>query len=125
MQRQSKIIFSSRIVGIVGRCFVDGTWTMIKIEQFRQRIQNICRDLSLQRLDLIGSAAREDFAADSDVDVLVSFGGDEGLFGRYFDLKESLEEIFGRPVDVIEERAVKNPYFKRMIEKDRIRIYGT
>ena len=98
---------------------------MIKIEQFRQRIQNICRDLSLQRLDLIGSAAREDFAADSDVDVLVSFGGDEGLFGRYFDLKESLEEIFGRPVDVIEERAVKNPYFKRMIEKDRIRIYGT
>lgn len=98
---------------------------MIKIDQFRQRVQKVCRDLSLQRLDLVGSAAREDFAADSDVDVLVSFGGDEGLFRRYFDLKERLEEIFERPVDVIEERAVKNPYFKRMIEKDRIRIYGT
>lgn len=98
---------------------------MIKIEQFRQRIQNICRDLSLQWLDLVGSAAREDFAAGSDIDVLVSFGGDEGLFGRYFELKERLEELFGRPVDVIEERAIKNPYFKRMIEKDRIRIYGT
>ena len=98
---------------------------MIKIEQFRQRIQNICRDLSLQWLDLVGSAAREDFAAGSDIDVLVSFGGDEGLFGRYFELKERLEELFERPVDVIEERAIKNPYFKRMIEKDRIRIYGT
>ena len=98
---------------------------MIRIEQFRQRIQKICRDLSLERLDIVGSAAREDFSADSDVDVLVNFGKDEGLFSRYFDLKERLEEIFERPVDVIEERAVKNPYFKRMIEKDRIKIYGT
>jgi predicted nucleotidyltransferase len=98
---------------------------MIRIEQFRQRIQKICRDLSLERLDIVGSAAREDFSANSDVDVLVNFGKDERLFSRYFDLKERLEEIFERPVDVIEERAVKNPYFKRMIEKDRIKFYGT
>ena len=98
---------------------------MINIEEFRQSIQNICRDLSLQRLDLIGSAARDDFATNSDVDVLVSFDGEGRLFERYFDLKERLEAIFKRPVDVIEERAVKNPYFKRATEKDRIRIYGT
>lgn len=97
---------------------------MIKIEHFRNQIQTLCRDLSLLRLDLVGSAAREDFAPDSDVDVLVCFEGDDGLFGRYFELKERLEEIFGRPVDVIEERAVKNPYFKRAVQKDRIRIYG-
>lgn len=97
----------------------------IKIDKFRQRIQNVCRDLELKSLDLVGSAAREDFAADSDVDVLVNFGNDRGLFGRYFDLKERLEEIFERPVDVIEERAVKNPYFKRAVERDRIKIYGT
>ena len=98
---------------------------MIKIGQFKQRIQQICSDLSLQRLDLIGSAARDDFASNSDIDVLVNFGGDERLFSRYFDLKERLEAIFERPVDVIEERAVKNPYFKKAIEKDRITIYGT
>ena len=79
----------------------------------------------MQRLDLIGSAARDDFASNSDIDVLVNFGGDERLFSRYFDLKERLEAIFERPVDVIEERAVKNPYFKKAIEKDRITIYGT
>ncbi|MFN0140158.1 MAG: nucleotidyltransferase family protein [Pyrinomonadaceae bacterium] len=98
---------------------------MIKIDKFRHRIQKICRDLSLQRLDIVGSAAREDFSADSDVDVLVNFGNDEGLFGRYFDLKERLEEIFERPVDVIDERAIKNPYFKRAVEKNRVKIYGT
>lgn len=98
---------------------------MINIEQFQKRIQNVCSDLSLQRLDIVGSAAREDFSPSSDVDVVVSFGSDERLFGRYFDLKERLEAIFERPVDVIEERAIKNPYFRRMIEKDRIRVYGT
>ncbi len=98
---------------------------MIKIEQFRQSIKTICRELSLQRLEVVGSAARDDFKGDSDVDVLVSFRGDERLFARYFDLKERLEELFERPVDVIEERAIKNPYFRRMIEKDRITLYGT
>jgi predicted nucleotidyltransferase len=98
---------------------------MIKIEQYQESIQTVCRDLSLKRLDIVGSAARDDFSSKSDVDVLVSFDNDERLFGRYFELKERLEVIFDRPVDVIEERAVKNPYFKRAIEKDRIRIYGT
>ena len=98
---------------------------MIKIERFRQSIKTICRELSLQRLEVVGSAARDDFNDDSDVDVLVSFRGDERLFERYFDLKERLEELFERPVDVIEERAIKNPYFRRMIEKDRIALYGT
>jgi uncharacterized protein len=98
---------------------------MIKINDYKQRIQSICRDLSLQRLDLVGSAAREDFSEASDIDVLIRFEGDESLFDRYFELKERLEEIFERPVDVIEERAVVNPFFKQAIEKDRIRIYGT
>ncbi len=98
---------------------------MISIESIRERIASICDELFLIRLDLVGSAAREDFTAESDIDVLVSFGGNERLFERYFELKERLEEVFERAVDVIEERALKNPYFKQAIEKDRVRIYGT
>jgi len=98
---------------------------MIKIEQYRKSIQTICRELSLKRLDIVGSAARDDFSGESDVDVLVTFDGDNRLFDRYFELKERLEKVFERLVDVIEERAVRNPYFRNMIEKDRIRIYGT
>lgn len=86
---------------------------MFEIEKFRDRVQLICRELRLQRLELVGSAARSDFSEQSDIDVLVSFSGDDRLFDRYFELKERLEKVFERPVDVIEERAVKNPFLRR------------
>jgi predicted nucleotidyltransferase len=97
---------------------------MLEIEKYQSKIEEVCRELSLRRLDLIGSASRNDFSPGSDVDVLVTFQGGQSLFKRYFALKERLEEIFERPVDVIEERAITNPYFRRAIERDRIRIYG-
>lgn len=97
---------------------------MLEKKKYKNDIESLCRGLSLERLDLIGSAAREDFNEGSDIDVLVTFDGDESLFKRYFTLKEKLEAIFERQVDVIEERAIKNPYFKASIEKDRIELYG-
>jgi predicted nucleotidyltransferase len=98
---------------------------MIELSELQKNIEKICKELSLRRLDLIGSAARGDFGEKSDVDVLVTFEGDERLFDRYFELKQCLERLFNRKVDVIEERAIKNPYFKKSIERDRVKIYGT
>lgn len=97
---------------------------MLDIEKYKNDIESLCRELSLERLDLVGSAAREDFNEGSDVDVLVTFDGNESLFDRYFTLKERLETIFEREVDVIEERAIRNPYFRASIEKDRVKLYG-
>lgn len=85
---------------------------MLDIKKYKNDIESLCRELSLERLDLIGSAAREDFNEGSDVDVLVTFDGNQSLFDRYFTLKERLETIFAREVDVIEERAIRNPYFR-------------
>ena len=98
---------------------------MIKLLELQKDIEKICKELALQRLDLIGSGTRGDFDEKSDVDVLVTFSGDEHLFDRYFELKQRLEKLFNRKVDVIEERAIKNPYFKKSIERDRVNIYGT
>lgn len=97
---------------------------MIDIDKYRKDVEAICRELSLVRLDIVGSASRSDFAPDSDVDVLVTFAEGDHLFRRYFELKEKLEQVFERPVDVIEERAIRNPYVKTMLGKDRVRIYG-
>jgi predicted nucleotidyltransferase len=99
--------------------------SMIDLLPFKTDIEKICQELSLQRLDLIGSAARDDFSAESDIDVLVTFAGDEHLFERYFSLQARLEAIFKRKVDIIEERAIRNPFFKKAVEKDRVRVYGT
>jgi predicted nucleotidyltransferase len=97
---------------------------MFTIDSYKQQIEQVCRELKIRRLDIVGSAARADFSPASDIDVLVAFDGDVGLFDRYFGLKERLESIFERPVDVIEERALRNPYLIRTIERDRRTVYG-
>ena len=98
---------------------------MFDIEQFRPEVVRLCRRLKVQRLDLFGSAASDDFTTDSDVDILVQFDRDgSGLFDRYFDLKEGLEELFGREVDVVIEKSLKNPYFKASIERSRRNLYA-
>jgi predicted nucleotidyltransferase len=99
---------------------------MININELKPAICELCRHLRVKRLDIFGSAIADDFTAESDVDVLVQFdrGAAGGLFNRYFDLKEGLEEIFGRVVDVIVEESLKNPYFKLSIERTRKNIYA-
>jgi predicted nucleotidyltransferase len=98
---------------------------MLDIDKFKPEIGELCRRLRISRLDVFGSATSESFCADSDVDVLVRFEQDGGrLFSRYFDLKEGLEKIFGRPVDVVTEDSLKNPYFKASVERSRKLVYA-
>ena len=98
---------------------------MFQIEDHKQIIERICKDLRVKSLDLVGSASREDFEPErSDIDVLVEFDGHDRLFDRYFELKTRLEEQLGRQVDVIQDSAVKNPYVRRSLNQDKVRIYG-
>lgn len=99
---------------------------MLKIEEYKRSIERICRDLRVKHLDLVGSAARDDFQPGrSDIDMLVEFEGLEKLFDRYFELKARLEEQLGSQVDIIQEGAVKNPYIRRSLDRDKVRIYGS
>jgi predicted nucleotidyltransferase len=98
---------------------------MLNIDQLRPVIADLCRRLRIKRLDIFGSAITDRFGPDSDVDVLVEFERDAGdLFDRYFDLKEGLEQILGKDVDVVVEKALKNPYFKASIEHTRKNLYA-
>ncbi len=97
---------------------------MLDIEKIRPDVVSLCQRLHVKRLDLFGSAATDAFGAESDVDVLVEFDRQIGdLFNRYFELKEQLEKIVGRSVDVVVEDAIRNPYFKAKIEQSRKAIY--
>jgi predicted nucleotidyltransferase len=98
---------------------------MIDIEKFKPDIEKVCRRLPVKRLGLFGSALRGDFSEKSDIDVLVIFDNDENidLFDKYFDLKENLEEIFHRNVDLIVDRNFKNPILKESIDSTRTIVY--
>lgn len=90
-------------------------------------IAAICRRFRIHRLEVFGSAAR---AADfdlrsSDVDLLVEFEPDAHAdLGTYFDAKAALESLFGREVDLLEQRAMRNPYLRREIDRQRQPVYA-
>jgi predicted nucleotidyltransferase len=93
----------------------------------RVRIAELCRRFHVRRLDLVGSAARDDFdQAKSDLDLLVEFGPADGLraLDAYFGLNEELETLFRRPVDLIMPAAVANPYVRANMERDRTTLYA-
>ena len=68
----------------------------------------------------------EDFNNSSDIDLIVDFDPiDVNQYAdNYFDFKFSLEDIFQTPVDLLEEQAIKNPYFRQVVDKQRQLIYG-
>ena len=99
-----------------------------EIELHREELHALCRRFHVRRLDLFGSAARGDFDPElSDIDFIVEFERDTPLhpFDAYFGLKEELEALFGRKVDLVELNAVRNPYLKASIEQSRENVYAT
>lgn len=98
---------------------------MIDIDKIKPQIEQLCRQLPIKRLGLFGSALSPNFSQKSDVDVLVTFDSDENidLFDKYFELKEQLEKIFKRDVDLVVDKKFKNPIFRESVEKTRTLIY--
>jgi predicted nucleotidyltransferase len=73
-----------------------------------ERLAELCRRWSVTELDLFGSALREDFRADSDLDLLVTFAPDAPWSGWDFvRLQAELEALFGRKVDLAERAAIE------------------
>lgn len=94
----------------------------------REAIAGLCRRSSARKLDLFGSALRDDFDPErSDLDFLVEFDDvpPTALYESYFSLKEALELLFRRHVDLVVERAIRNPYFKAAVERDRRPVYAS
>jgi len=89
-------------------------------------IRAACCRHGVSFLDLVGWAARDDFdASRSDVDVLVDFPDELlDLFGAYRGLREELQHILGRPVDVITLRGVRNPLLLESLRRDAVRLYA-
>jgi len=97
------------------------------LEKHRAKIAESCQRFGVERLAVFGSAARSDFRPEtSDVDFLVRFRAtrEPGYADRYMDFAETLERLLGRNVDLMTERAVQNPYFRRQIERDAVVVYG-
>jgi len=97
------------------------------IERYRDEVATLCRLTGAKRLDAFGSAVRADFnPASSDLDLLVEFDDlpPAKYADAYFSLKESLESLFGRPVDLVTESSLDNPYFRDRVYAERRPVYA-
>ena len=99
---------------------------MTLIDQYSKDIHELCSKHKVKCLYAFGSVLTDQFKQDSDIDFLVDFEPlDLSLYAdNYFNLKFALEDTLHRPVDLLEEKAIKNPFFKKAIENQRQLIYG-
>lgn len=97
------------------------------IERAREQIIALCKAHRVKRFDVFGSALREDFdVTDSDLDAVVEFSPTQGESGlnRYFALKEQLERLLNRPVDLVELHAMPETRLKRIIQRSKVSLYA-
>jgi len=99
---------------------------MNEVERHITSIRNLCTSHEVEKLYLFGSALGMHFHVKSDLDFLVRFKPIDLLkyADNYFDLKFSLEDLLNRPVDLLEEQSIKNPYFLESLNKSKMLIYG-
>ena len=96
----------------------------LRVEQ--ERLAAFCRKWKVRELAIFGSALREDFGPASDVDVLVDLERGHGLtLYDWLDMIDELKEIFGREVDLVAKKGLKNPVRRREILRTAEVMYAS
>ena len=90
-----------------------------------QAIADACRTYGVRRLELFGSAVRDPAAA-NDFDFLVDLDEVEpGKYAKaYFGLLAALQKITGKPVDLVTDRSIRNPYFRIGVDRSKRLVYA-
>lgn len=89
-------------------------------------IKKLCKKYKVRTLSVFGSVIRDDFQNDSDIDFVVDFNENDPLkyTDLYFQFKENLEDLLKRQIDLIEERGIKNNFFRKELNETKVLIYG-
>jgi len=99
------------------------------IESFQNKIPSmvaLMKKHKVKRAYAFGSVVKGDFNKDSDIDILIAFEDnlDPVVYGQhYFDLADQLEELLERPVDLVTEASLKNPYFIKNLNETKVPLY--
>lgn len=91
---------------------------MTILDKHKNDINKLCSAYKVKQLFAFGSVLTDNFNKDSDIDLIVDFEPiDVALYAdNYYDFKFSLQDILNRSIDLLEEKAIRNPYFKQTIQ---------
>ncbi|RDC64826.1 nucleotidyltransferase family protein [Adhaeribacter pallidiroseus] len=90
------------------------------------QIRNLCDLHSVRSLFAFGSVTNDRFKADSDIDLVVDIDTSDPIeyTDHYFELKFQLEQILQREIDLLEQKAIRNPFLKQEIDRTKVLVYG-
>lgn len=99
---------------------------MNTLSAYKKQINELCVNHKVRSLYVFGSVLTPNFNNKSDIDLVVDFKDIDvkDYADNYFDFKFSLQDILNRPVDLLEEQAIKNPYFKQVVNQTKELVYG-
>lgn len=99
---------------------------MEEINKHIDQIKKLCASNKVKSLFAFGSVLKNKLRTDSDIDLIVDIDDQDPLSysDKYFDLKFNLEKIFNRKIDLLESRAIRNPFLKQEIDRTKYQIYG-
>lgn len=95
------------------------------IDANQDKLIELCDSHNVKELYLFGSVLGDRFNDSSDIDILIQFHNVELMeyFDNYMDLKEKLEQLFHRSIDIVENQAIKNPIFRKVIDREKRLVY--
>ncbi len=99
---------------------------MNRLKIHTPEIVMLCETHNVKTLYAFGSILNENFNNESDIDLIVDFNNIdvEEYADNYFDFKFSLQDILKRPIDLLEDKAIKNPFFRKSVNQQRQLVYG-
>lgn len=99
---------------------------MYIIDSNINEIKKLCSENKVKILYAFGSVLTDQFNNNSDIDLIVDFDSIDlaSYADNYYNLKFGLQRLFNRQVDLLEQKAVKNPYFLQKLNKQKKLIYG-
>jgi predicted nucleotidyltransferase len=89
-------------------------------------INRICKEHQVEQLFIFGSVKTDKFNDRSDVDILIQFSHQVDpahYFENYMDFKEKMESVLNREIDIVENQAVRNPIFRKILDREKILVY--
>ncbi len=95
------------------------------LDNYRNSLPPLCEKYRVARLYAFGSVLTDRFGPHSDIDLIVDFVNwrVDGIADDFFDLRDELQTLFNRPVDLMGEQPIRNPVLRRSIENTKRLIY--
>lgn len=96
------------------------------LDKYNNEIRNLCRNNKVKSLYVFGSVLTDYFSDKSDIDLVVDIDSNDPFdyADSYFNLKFALQDLFQRPIDLLENKAIKNNYLRQNIDRTKSLVYA-